>query len=277
LWNGELWKIIPSPNYIPPGASPLDVVDVLFGVDATSFDNAWAVGIAASTDLVPAVPVLMHWDGVVWKLATSLPNEGGSTSGNVLTAVTVTSTTDAWAVGWHQDTTIAQRTLVYHWSGTEWSVQHAQDPGKTANIFNGVSSTNDGKDVWAVGYVSGLAGQLASTSTLVEHARDGVWVKESSPNLYDLPGTDNELNAVSAISKTDAWAVGCAYPKSRQATAVIYRWDGSHWAQSFAMKGCLHAVKAYSVNDVWAAGETLAGTTLVLHRTAGGWNIIPSP
>jgi hypothetical protein len=280
LWNGELWKSIAT-SIVPQSAvasatAPTD--SLLLGVDASSFDNAWAVGVSASEDVAPAAPILLHWNGVKWHLVPNPPNQGGSTSGNILTAVAVKSSDNAWAVGWYQDSPIPQRSLVLHFNGTVWSADHAVDPGKIQNVLNGVSITKVGDIVWAVGMESGVPGQLANSLTLIEGKEGaGDWKKVSSPNLFNTHGADNQLNAVSALDDKNAWAVGCAYPKSRNPIAFAQHWDGAQWSLEIVAKGCLNAVTAKSPIDVWAGGISGTGSSLIVHRDNTGWHVVPSP
>jgi hypothetical protein len=272
LWNGELWKTIPT----PATSAPLDYM--LFGVDASSWDNAWAVGTFAGASIAPAAPILLHWNGSTWQPAPNPPSQSGSTYGNVLTAVAVKATDNAWAVGWYGDTPIPQRALILHFDGVAWSADHAVDPGSAQNILNGVSIAKDGNIVWAVGVESGVPGQLANSLTLIEgKAGAGDWQKVSSPNLFNTHGTDNQLNAVSALNDKNAWAVGCAYPKSRNPIAFAQHWDGAQWSLEIIAKGCLNAVTAKSPIDVWAGGTSGTGSSLIVHRDNNGWHVVPSP
>jgi len=104
---------------------------------------------------------------------------------NVLLAVTANSPADAWAVGWHQDASIPQRTrrrsLVY---------EPRSRCGFCGHILNRVTGIKGTDDVWAVGTVTGLKGQLCRSWTLIEHKHNGVWVREASGNLYNRQGTD---------------------------------------------------------------------------------------
>ncbi len=92
---------------------------VLLGASARSGSDAWAVGqqfVAAGQPQAPAVAY--HWTGTSWSL-TATPNLGEY---GALRAVSASSASDAWAVGF---TVIARRergTLIEHWNGSAWSV-----------------------------------------------------------------------------------------------------------------------------------------------------------
>lgn len=53
-WNGKAWKLQPSPNPSCSGRNPKS--SVLYGVAATSANNAWAVGYCT----VPRRPLIEH-------------------------------------------------------------------------------------------------------------------------------------------------------------------------------------------------------------------------
>ena len=67
------------------------------------------------------------------------------------------------------------------------------------------SSATD--DVWAVG--SEYDGNTGVTKTFAEHHVNGTWVRTPTPNPLNTGDEDlNELHSVTALSRTNAWAVG---------------------------------------------------------------------
>lgn len=74
---------------------------------------------------------------------------------------------------------------------------------------------------------------------------------------------------VAALSSSDVWAVGGAYP----GRPVIAHWDGSKLqTQSFPWKnGYLAALAAVSSRDVWAVGATDTGSPLIVHWDGRAW------
>jgi len=83
------WTIVAAP---PTGQDAQ-----LDGVATTSDSDAWAVGYCcAAPNFLGAKPIIDHWNGTAWSSAT-VPPTGYST--NSLTAVSASSTSDAWAVG----------------------------------------------------------------------------------------------------------------------------------------------------------------------------------
>lgn len=87
------------------------------------------------------------------------------------------------------------------------------------------------------------------------------------------------LMAVSAVSSSDAWAVGNS--------ATVLHWNGTSWAPvtipGLPASVALNAVDALSPSNVWAAGEAGSGqgyapnNTLLMHWDGTAWTRIPSP
>ena len=185
-WNGATWSKVTSPS--PNGGE-------LFGVAATSASNAWAVGSFADSHNTPQT-LIEHWNGTTWKRVAS-PGPGGSTSTSSLSAVAVSSTSNAWAVGAYFAKGVA-KSLILHWNGTSWKqvTSPSLDGSSAAGSLSGVtivSATN----AWAVGTASGHL-------TLAAHWNGTSWTRVPTPDV----GHFNQFAAVGASSATDVWAVG---------------------------------------------------------------------
>jgi hypothetical protein len=274
-WSGQKWSPAASPNYNDPNSAPGTTDNSLTGVAGVLDQDVWAVGWAGSPGTSAQQPLILHWDGVIWSLSPHPPNEISPEWANVLTAVTAISSTEAWAVGWRQDPAISQCTFVYRWDGTNWTVVQAVDPGASKDIFYGVSGIAP-DDVWAVGTASGVKGQLASQSNLIEHWNGSVWQVIASPNVLRKPGATNELYAVHEIAKNNVWAIGCAQSQAKRVSSILH-WDGSHWAAQLGPAGCLYSITARSPQEIWAAGERSNNHTLVLRSDGKTWQIVSSP
>ncbi|HJT56128.1 MAG TPA: hypothetical protein VJ761_06525 [Ktedonobacteraceae bacterium] len=97
----------------------------------------------------------------------------------------------------------------------------------------------------------------------------------------------NELLGIAAISASDVWTVGYAYPDQYTPDQTLAEhWDGSHWTvvatQNVGYYGSeLAAVSAVSSTDVWAVGSYLnvdnSSSTLIEHWDGKQWSIISSP
>src|SRR5262249_33951295 len=76
-------------------------------------------------------PLIEHWNGAAWKVQGA-----GSPGANApLSAVSAFSSSSAWAVGKHNETT-----LIDHWDGSRWVVQPSPNPGDD-NPLMGVVAT----------------------------------------------------------------------------------------------------------------------------------------
>src|SRR2546423_1909329 len=112
--SSAAWKIVPSPN---AGSS----TNSLNGVAAVSVHDVWAVGSYFNSTSGTYQPLTEQWNGSEWTLV--ITPVAPSSSDNFLTAVTVISKNNIWAVGY--DNSIDQtptQTLTEHWNGTQWTV-----------------------------------------------------------------------------------------------------------------------------------------------------------
>ena len=117
---------------------------------------------------------------------------------------------------------------------------------------------------------------LAGVSCLVLAL--GAAASPASPSaITSLPG---QLLGVSAVSASDAWAVGAGGTGT-----LTLHWDGASWTKvaspSPGSLASLAAVAAVSRSDVWAVGSyrTSSGgnKTLILHWNGTSWTRVPSP
>src|SRR5262249_5938891 len=123
---------------------------------------------------------------------------------------------DIWAVGTTNLNTTSDTPLAVHFDGTSWSAVATPTLKGRAN-FAGVGAVAS-NDVWAVG-----AQDISSTGTaqpLIEHWDGTSWSVVSSPKLKQ----DGALNAVTAISTNNVWAVG--FFDNFQGDLVEH-WDGT--------------------------------------------------
>lgn len=125
-----------------------------------------------------------------------------------------------------------------------------------------------------------LLGLAAEGTAQAARARPGPAEASTTPN----PGKLNELNAVAAISPSDAWAVGsyciahCSFTQPQTYRSMILHWNGARWARVASPNpgtfDQLAGVAAVSATDIWAAGiySSKAGTEpLVLHWNGSAW------
>jgi hypothetical protein len=145
--------------------------------------------------------------------------------------------------------------------------------GGSSELF-GVSGVSS-RDMWAVGVTLPAAGPAR---TLVERWRGEAWRTVPSPNR---PSGGSFLNAVVALSDSDAWAVGLSRSPGGPARTLIMHWDGRRWAITASPDAgpgddSLVSVAAASPRDAWAVGYRDAGgvyRSLVEHWDGDRWTV----
>ena len=120
--------------------------------------------------------------------------------------------------------------------------------------------------MWAVGWLD--------SNCLIEHFNGHKWANVACP----YQGVISQLNAVSARTKSDAWAVGFVDPTSNQ-VALSEHWNGQHWTQvkTATVNGLfiqLSSVLDLGPGNVLAVGEygTKSHGKYVQHELAEHWN-----
>src|SRR5207248_2376891 len=107
----------------------------------------------------------------VWAVVPT-PNVGSDI--NELSASSALSSTDAWAVGSFEDSSLTTRTLIEHWNGSRWKIIASPNPDPVQNDLLGVAAVS-ASDVWAVGF----SGQ--EKRVLVEHWNGTAWSVVATP------------------------------------------------------------------------------------------------
>jgi hypothetical protein len=138
---------------------------------------------------------------------------------------------------------------------------------------------------WAVGSTMGAGETLQQTLALRLNSTG--WSRVATPNVggdqENRRGDSNELNAVSAVSGTDAWAVGEYTPYEAvqargngEARPLALHWNGRRWSDvatglSSDRGIVLLSVSAASADDVWAVGERNGSYPEVLRWRGQTW------
>ncbi len=249
----------------------------LYGIAATSARNIWAVGECSGAW---TRTLIERWNGRAWKRVAS-PNPGRAADRyDDLNDVAAVSKTRAWAVGqWGSPS--YPRALILSWNGSSWRQAQSPSPGGRSgtNELYGVAATS-ASDAWAVGD-SELGKPNSPVETLILHWTGHAWRRVPSPH----PGPTSSLDAVTAVSGTDAWAVGFYRGNSGAAHTLTEHWNGKRWRQvpSPDLQGCvttdLADVSAAGRSSAWAVGFCdVAGSQTVSERwTGSAWQLMPSP
>ena len=258
-WNGTAWSVVHSPD---PGEGG----DFLGAVSAVSPASIWAVG----EDDSPGKTLILHWNGTSWRQVTS-PSPGGAF--DYLFGVHVVSANDIWAVGNYTNGPPVEKSLILHWNGKTWARVPSPNPGST-NWLYGVTATS-AASAWAVG--------STGSRPFILHWNGATWKQVPAPHL---PGTDDELLAVDAISAQDVWAVGDLSDSTGERTVILH-WNGTAWTRtpspdpgSADADYSLASLAATSPSNAWAAGSVSNGVTyrpLILHWDGAAWTTQASP
>jgi hypothetical protein len=162
----------------------------------------------------------------------------------------------------------------------QWTVVQTPNPGYYGNILHGLSARTP-SDVWAVG----VKATETSNDTLAMHWDGSQWSAVQTPNPWpecqdgDILWGGNSLEAVSAVSATDVWAVGS---ECYSANTIVEHWNGSAWSlmpaprrkDGFDSTAALSGVAAISPTNVWAVGSKGSEgiETLVEHYDGATWS-----
>lgn len=194
-----------------------------------------------------------RWNGRRWQLAQA-PIPGSAT----LSSVSASGAGDVWAIGQISD----GRPLIERWDGERWLITPAPNPRGGSNLFAVAARARD--DAWAVG-VHEVGGGVA---TLVEHWDGTRWTVTPSPTPAPARGHHlfARLQAVTAISSTDAWAAGASGGSARSpiTRTLIEHWDGRRWtivpspsvrSPRGVINNTMFSISGDRPDDAWAVGS----------------------
>jgi len=275
-WNGRAWTLIRS------GVVISDDPEQPVAIGGTSDRDIWLATMNSKDR-----PVVEHWNGTRFsRVAVPLPADA---IGPTLASISAVSRTDVWAAGWASPAGGGPSyTLVEHWNGRAWSIAASADPSRPSGQFIGSSDnlygvSAHGGAAWAVGTF--FDGVIDGQSTLIEQWNGHAWVWVKSPDA----ARENQLNAVSADSPSDAWAVG--FDGGLANVGLVEHWNGTTWRSvAFPNPGrdgkdrpsaILTGVSALSPDDVWVCGTyPVPGgqlRTLLAHWNGASWQQISTP
>ena len=161
-----------------------------------------------------------------------------------------------------------------HWNGRTWAAVTIPAPPGDDTRLHAVTATTT--NAWAVG--------SDANHSLIEHRNSApAWSVVPSPANEPVGG---ELDAITAVSANDIWAVG----HSRSGTVgnafepLIEHWNGTAWSVVPGAPitdtgfGFLNGVAASSTSDVWAVGRNgRHPTPIVEHWNGTAWTQVSQP
>ena len=175
--------------------------------------------------------------------------------------VGASSTTNVWAVG--ENSADREQPVAERWTGSQWVLHFGvlPNPNNVPNGgFFGVTALS-ARDVWAVGWTDS---GINVYGPLTERWNGTAWKIIATPSAA-VGGT---LNAVSAISDTNIWAVG-ATPTG----PLIMHWNGTSW-RLVAAPGAtgLTSITSINASNIWAVGGNV-----VEHYNGSSWTRVRVP
>jgi hypothetical protein len=193
----------------------------------------------------------------------------------VLLGTAVTSSSNAWAVGYFTPAGSTSRPMIQHWNGRTWKLMFSPTVGG-ADVLQAVTAWPGG--AWAVGHYS----KGTAEKTLTQRWNGKSWKVVASPSP-GAPGRENVLFGVVRVGTSRAWAVG-DYGTATGADALIEHFNGTSWKQvpcphpgSFSS---LSAVTVVSATNAWAVGYYNSGSStlnLIEHWNGKSWKMVPNP
>lgn len=148
------------------------------------------------------------------------------------------------------------------------------NPSPTQNQLLGVSAES-ATDAWAVGL---YFNSVNVAQTLILRWNGTAWSQVPSP---DPEPNGDWLGSVSALSPTDAWAVGVGRNSAGVDQTLILHWNGTAWSQVSSPDPSstgneLTGIDAISGSRAWAVGN-YGSHTLILRWNGHAWSQVPSP
>ena len=264
-WTGASWQRVATPS--PAGGGYFNAVT------ATSPSSAWAVGLVGPGPGVPSAttPLIEHWNGKTWAIQpVQVPAGGGQFAG-----VAALSPSNAWAVGQTGASSegTGQRTLIEHWNGTSWTRMPSPNVG-TVSVLRAITIVSAG-NAWAVGSYIAADG---TNRTLALHWNGRTWTVAPSAT----PGGGAQFLGVTASWTNNIWAVGYTNLTScsPKCQTLIEHWNSvaGKWRvlpspnPPSGYLNMLWGISAVSRGDIWAAGTTDYGSTLIIHWNGTAWS-----
>jgi hypothetical protein len=310
-YNGTSWSVVPSLNASATGYSQLN------RVDATSSTNVWAIGsdtqagtlvhrydgsrwvamtrpsgvalrgldVVSSTEVwiagyAGSAATVSQWKNGTWTTRYTQASTGRHLT--VFEAIAVDAAGKVWAVGWDRDYNAPGRpvsSLVVHFDGTSWKRESSPNPLNRNTLTDVVALTNG--EVFAVGVAQDTSGGGITPRSLMLRRQGTTWSSLTVPR--GEAGSQDQLQAVAAVSSTSVWAVGYySSPSTGLHEPLLAHWTGNggagtlgihHPSPELGVSAIVLGVSATSAGNLWAVGYTAppsaGNATLVLKGTGG--------
>lgn len=310
-YNGTSWSVVPSLNASATGYSQLN------RVDATSSTNVWAIGsdsqagtlvhrydgsrwvamtrpsgvalrgldVVSSTEVwiagyAGSAATVSQWKNGTWTTRYTQTSTGRHLT--VFEAIAVDAAGKVWAVGWDRDYNAPGRpvsSLVVHFDGTSWKRESSPNPLNRNTLTDVVALTNG--EVFAVGVAQDTSGGGITPRSLMLRRQGTTWSSLTVPR--GETGSQDQLQAVAAVSSTSVWSVGYySSPSTGLYEPLLVHWTGNggagtlgihHPSPELGVSAIVLGVSATSAGNLWGVGYTAppsaGNATLVLKGTGG--------
>jgi len=277
-WNGATWSLVTAP--VPAGNN-----DSLFAMAGTSSSDVWAVGTYFNSSEKYYDTLIDHYNGTSWSV---IPSHGLGTVYSLLRAVSVHSTSDAWAVGQYVDPSTGNTIpLSEHWNGKTWAVVTYPNIDEPFQALVGVADfgPNDAYSVngWSVNQNG--SGFLHPESGFY----NGSWTSTEMPAMGTI---GSPVNALAGINDHDMWGVGDWDDGGENFQTLAWHWNGTSWtivpspdnggAEGSGDDTALFGAAAINTNNVWGVGTYYNGSasafqTYMMQWNGTAWTTVPSP
>lgn len=267
-WDGTSWSIVPS-------ASPSGYTDDLIAVTAAGPKDYWAAGFAQNikADDGSGSALVESSTGGAWTVAKEYTPGFSAT----LAGVSAAGPKNVWAVGYGQSAQFgAYEPLVMHDDNGAWTekVPTAIGFGGSTELLSvdAVSSN----DIWAAGFSANPDNNLIEAMML--HSTGGAF-DEVALGGTTSSATYSQLDAVSAVSASNVWAVGYVDDMD----PLIEHFNGKEW--SSVVSGLpdhvqLTGVTAVSASNIWAIGTNYTNSgvgQVIIHFDGKKWSHVVTP
>jgi hypothetical protein len=210
-WNGNSWKIQPTPNSGATGS-------VLQGVSCTAANACTAVGYHIDIYGTSELTLAERWNGTSWAIQ---PTPNGALVTGSLFGVSCTAATACTAVGTSYDSSNAV-TLAERWNGSSWRIQPTPNrAGAAFSYLHGVSCTAATACIAVGNYVNSSVELVA----LVERWNGSSWNIQPNPT----GARPSNLDSVSCTAAAACTAVGDYVNSAGTFLTLAERWNGSTW------------------------------------------------
>jgi hypothetical protein len=179
-------------------------------------------------------PFIFHYDGSSWHRSPSPTDQ-------IVTAVSMLSSTDGWAV--------AQGSIL-HYTGGAWRVAYTYSvPGDT--IFLTTIAMISPSEGWVGG-----DGTASTDNGFLLHYHGGEWLRVALPGA----SASTNVNAISMLSPDEGWALERLFGDTGTSSRLLHYQNGAWRAVGGTIDATLTGLAAVSSHMVWMVGS-VTGTT----------------